>query len=266
MSLSILDAMRDQRLFGAAFRDEATWRAWQAFLAALFGIAMSEEQAETFRACTGRSGLPDRPFREAWLVCGRRSGKSFVMALIAVFLACFRDYRAYLGPGEKATIMVVAADRKQARQVLRFVRGLLSAPVLAKRVVNDISDSIELVGDAVIEVITASNAVRGYTVAGCCCDELAFWPTEDSATPDQAIIEAIRPAMLTIPNSLLLCASSPYARRGALWDSYRKHYGKDDASILVWRAPTLDESVGSSRGDRRGVRGRSCERGGRVWG
>jgi hypothetical protein len=69
--------------------------------------------------------------------------------------------------------------------------------------------------------------------------KLAFWPTEDSATPDQAIIEAIRPAMLTIPDSLLICASSPYARRGALWDSYRKYFGKDDAPVLVWRAPTL---------------------------
>ena len=42
--------------------------------------------------------------------------------------------------------MVVAADRRQARQVMRFVRGLLSAPVLAKRVVNDTADSIELAG------------------------------------------------------------------------------------------------------------------------
>jgi len=238
-AFTILDAIRDERLFGKAFKDEATWRAWFVFLAALFGIAMSEAEAQAFRACTGRSGLPDRPFREAWLVCGRRSGKSFVMALIAVFLACFRDYRPFLAAGERASVMVVAADRRQARQVLRFVRGLLSAPVLAKRVVNDVSDSIELQGDVAIEVITASNAVRGYTVAACCCDELAFWPTEDSATPDQAIIEAIRPAMLTIPDSLLICASSPYARRGALWDSYRKYFGKDDAPVLVWRAPTL---------------------------
>lgn len=159
------------------------------------------------------------------------------MALIAVFLACFRDYRAYLGPGEKAVVMIVAADRKQARQVLRFVRGLLCAPVLAKRVINDISESIELVGDAVIEVITASHAVRGYTVAACLCDELAFWPREDSSTPDQAILEAIRPAMATIPNSLLICASSPYARRGALWGAFQRHYGKDDVSTLVC-APT----------------------------
>ena len=158
---------------------------------------MTEAEAEVWRACTGRESLPTKAFGEAWLVCGRRSGKSFVMALISVYLACFRDYRPFLAVGEKATLMVVAADRRQARQVMRFVRGLLSAPVLAKLVVNDTADSIELAGDAVIEVITASNAVRGYTVAGCCCDELAFWPTEDSATPDQAIIEAIRPSMLS---------------------------------------------------------------------
>ena len=121
-AFTILDAISDQRLFGAAFRDLSTWPAWRAFLAGLFGIAMSEAQAEVYRACTGRSGLPDRPFREAWLVCGRRSGKS----------------------------LVVAADRKQARVVLRFVRGLLAAPVLAKRVVNDVSDAIELQGDVVI--------------------------------------------------------------------------------------------------------------------
>ena len=208
-------------------------------MAGLFGIAMSEAQAEVYRACTGRSGLHDRPFREAWLVCGRRSGKSFVMALIAVFLACFRDYRPFLAVGEKCTIMVVAADRKQARVVLRFVRGLLAAPVLAKRVVNDVSEAIELQGDVVIEVITASHAVRGYALGAALVDELAFFPSDDASVSGAEIIAAIRPAMATIPDSLLICASSPYARTGALWDGYRKHYGKDDAPVLVWRAPTL---------------------------
>ena len=41
MSFSILDLIRDQRLFGSAFKDASTWRAWQAFLAALFGLPMS---------------------------------------------------------------------------------------------------------------------------------------------------------------------------------------------------------------------------------
>jgi hypothetical protein len=125
----------------------------------------------------GALWLPYRPFRESWLICGRRSGKSFIMALIAVFLACFRDYRPFLAAGEKATIMIIAADKKQARVVLRFVRGLLSAPVLAARVVNDTSESIELEGGVMLEVITASNAVRGYTkppqAAGMSCYSVA---------------------------------------------------------------------------------------------
>ena len=44
--------------------------------------------------------------------------------------------------------------------------------------------------------------------------------------------------MVTIPNAMLLCASSPWGRRGAMWDSYRKHFGRE-GSILVWQAATL---------------------------
>ena len=36
---------------------------------------------------------------------------------------------------------------------------------------------------------------------------------------------------------MLLCASSPYARRGELWRAYQEHYGKDGAP-LVWQADT----------------------------
>src|SRR6516165_8250361 len=123
--------------------------AWLVFLAALFGLPLDQEQAEIWRGCTGRDALPSKAFAEAWLVCGRRSGKSFMMALIGVFLACFRDYRPFLGAGEKATVMIVAADRKQARVVLRFVRGLLSVPVLARRIVADRSEELELEGDVI---------------------------------------------------------------------------------------------------------------------
>jgi hypothetical protein len=153
------------------------------------------------------------------------------MALIAVYLGCFRTYRPYLGPGERATVMIIAADKKQARQVLRFMRGLLSAPILSARVVNDVSDAIELEGDVTLEVVTASHAVRGFSVAAALVDELAFFPSDDASVSGAEIIAAIRPAMLTIPDSLLICASSPYARRGPLWDAYRRYHGKDDAPV-----------------------------------
>jgi hypothetical protein len=91
-AISILDAVRDQRLFGPAFKDLSSWRSWLAFLAGLFALPMSEVEADLWRDCTGRSTLPSKPFSEAWLVCGRRSGKSFTMALLGVYLATFRAY------------------------------------------------------------------------------------------------------------------------------------------------------------------------------
>src|SRR6185437_9123132 len=36
----------------------------------------------------------------------------------------------------------------------------------------------------------------------------------------------------------LLCASSPYAQRGALFEAYKKYYANDDAPVLVWKAST----------------------------
>jgi hypothetical protein len=37
---------------------------------------------------------------------------------------------------------------------------------------------------------------------------------------------------------MLLCASSPYAQSGALFDAYRRYYAQDDSPVLVWRAAT----------------------------
>jgi hypothetical protein len=60
----------------------------------------------------------------------------------------------------------------------------------------------------------------------------------DSANPDVEVINAVRPGLSTIPYSLLLIASSPYAKRGILYTNYAKYFGKDDAPVLVWQGTT----------------------------
>ncbi len=109
--VSLLEASRDPRVFAPWFRDRATWQSWFAFLRALFALPLFGDELVTYRQCTGRSEAPTMPASEAWLVCGRRAGKSFILALVAVFLATFRDYRSHLAPGERGTIMIIAADR-----------------------------------------------------------------------------------------------------------------------------------------------------------
>jgi hypothetical protein len=238
--ITILQAMADPHLFKPWFRDPATWGAWRGFLCALFALPMSDAEREIFTACTGRTEAPAAPATEGWLVCGRRSGKSFTLALVAVFLGCFHDYRQFLSPGERGTILIIATDRKQARVIFRYIRAMLTqVPMLAKLVEREMAEAFELTNNVVIEVATVNfRTVRGYTVIAALLDELAFWPTDDSANPDSEVIAAIRPAMATIPGAKLLCASSPYAKRGALYDAFKRHHGKD-GPVLVWQAPTL---------------------------
>ena len=133
--MTLLEAMRDPNLFARWFRDPETWSAWTAFIAALFALPMSHAQLQTYRQCTGRTTPPAAPVSEGWLVCGRRAGKSFILALIAVFLAAFHDYRRYLAPGERATILVLATNIKQARTIFRYIRALLTrVPMLARMI------------------------------------------------------------------------------------------------------------------------------------
>ncbi len=250
-TVTILDACNDPALFARWFKTPETWQAWFAFLRVLFGLLMDEQDVELFRRCTGRESPPTGGAKEAWLVCGRRAGKSFILALVAVFLACFRDWSQHLSPGERGTVIIVAADKKQARTIYRYAAALLrEVPLLKALIARDTAEAIDLKNDITIEILTASfRTIRGYSVVAALCDEIAFWRSDESAAnPDAEIVGAIRPAMATVPGAMLLCASSPYARRGALWTTFRKHFGKDSPT-LVWQAdtrtmnPTVDESV-----------------------
>ncbi len=239
--MNICEAIDDPALFKNYFRDPTTWKAWRACLRALFGLPMSKDEIVTFSKCTGRVQWPNKPSKEAWLVCGRRAGKSFNLALIAVYLATFKDWRPFLTPGERGHIVVIAADRKQARVIFGYIRSLLTETrMLADLITRETGEEIDLSNKITIEVATCSyRTIRGRTIVAALCDEIAFWQSEGSANPDEEVLTAIRPAMATVPGSMLLCASSPYARRGALWEAHQKWFGQEEAPVLIWRAPTL---------------------------
>ena len=237
----ILTAIEDENLFGSWFAGQDSWAAWKAFLAALFALPMTAEQLKTYRLCTGRKSPPKKVASEAWLCIGRRGGKSFMLAVIACYLACFKDFRHKLAPGERGTVMIIASDRKQARVIMRYVTALLTEiPMLNSMVERQTAESIDLTTRVTLEVHTASfRRTRGYTILAALCDELCFWQSDESANPDVDIIDgALRPAMATLADdAMLLCASSPYNRRGALFEAYDKWWGQE-GKPLVWQAKT----------------------------
>lgn len=237
--VSILDVMNEDSLLAEHFSGPS-FAAWRVFLAALFALDPPTADAHAlYTRCTGRQTWPAQRFRETVLVCGRRAGKTLTCALVLIYLALFGNYK--LPTGTTPLIMAIAADRLQVLVLVRYMRALLeSVPVLRKQVREFKKESIEFENGVVVRVTTASHrTTRGYTVVAAVCDEVAWWRTaETSAVPDREILSAIRPAMATVRDPLLLIISSPYREQGELWRLYKKHFGQDDAKVLVWQADT----------------------------
>ena len=235
--------MTDKNLFATTFQPRKfrgdSWRAWRSFLAGLFALPMDSEAEEIFRRHTGRAA-PTEPFHEGYVIVGRRGGKSLIAALVATYLAAFRNYDDVLAPGEVGVLMVLAADRHQARTIFGYIRGFFQTPMLKAMVITELKESLTLNNRVVIEIHTCSyRTTRGFTLVGCIADELAFWRTEDSANPAGEVLAALRPGLSTT-NGLLLGISSPYSKSGALYEAFREHYGKPESPVLVWKATSRE--------------------------
>ena len=248
--MNIVTAMQDRNLFGQHFAPLSSWSAWVVVLSAIFGLPLDRKQRGVFQNLTGQPYSKNLCPQEVWLAIGRRGGKSKIVALIATYLACFYDYDDYLTSGEIGHVMVIATDRKQAKVVLRYIEAFIdSSPLLRRMVIRRNAESIELDNNIHITVASCSlRSVRGFTVVAAIADEIAFWRSDDSANPDTEVLNAIRPAMSTIPTALLVCLSSPYARRGTLYETYRACYAQPNKHVLVFQAstqtmnPTIDKS------------------------
>jgi hypothetical protein len=237
--MTIIDAISDEHLLKPLFKNLSTWKAWICALKCIFGLPLNDEELALYQKCTGREKPPTKPFKEIYLIVGRRGGKSFVVSAIAVFLSIFKDYSEYLSPGERGTIMIIAVDRKQAGIILRYIKAILSLPLFKAYVEREVAEGVELTNRINIEVHTASyRSVRGFTVVCGIFEESAFWRVE-GANPDHEIYSAVKPAMATIPDAMLISISTPYSRQGLLYEAHKEYFGKEDDEVLVWQAPSI---------------------------
>jgi len=234
--LTILDAISDKNIFGGLFKDIKTWQNWIIFLKAVFALPLDEAELAIYQKFTGRENAPLNPMKEVFAVVGRRGGKSFVSSIIACYLALFYDWRPYLSLGERGSIMCIASDRQQARVIFGYIRAVMRLKMFQNGIEKELSEEIRLKNGIIISVKTCDyRSLRGFTVVAAICDEVAFWRSE-GANPAEEILTAIRPALATVPGSMLLGISTPYAKSGPLYEAFRDRYGKDDPDVLVWKA------------------------------
>ena len=163
------------------------------------------------------------------------------MATLATYIGglCHHD----LAAGERGLLLCIAPDQRQAAITLDYCAAAFEAsPVLAQLIANRTSDALILTNGVSVEVRAASfRRLRGPTYIAVIADEAAFWYSDEfSANADSEILNAVRPGLATTGGPLII-ASSPYARRGVLWDIHRRHYGPDgDPLILVAQGASRD--------------------------
>ncbi len=245
---SLYEAMLDPELFGKTF-GAPTFAAWRTLAKVLDALPLDAEELELYRTLTARTQAPVTPFSEGYLVKPRRAGGTLFGAACGLH-AALTDYRDKLAVGEWATVALIASDRRQARQLMGYTKGLIGdSPIIAAEVLRETEEQVEFAHRTRIEVHVASfRSTRGYSFACVLLDELAFYRSDLSANPDVELVRAVRPGMANL-GGRLLGFSSPHSRRGHLWEMYRAHFGKDDSTTLVVQAPgrvlnpTIDETV-----------------------
>lgn len=250
-TVSIRKALSDPKLLGAALEGES-WKPWWVLLIAAMGERLTADERALLKTLTGREREPLKRVDELACVIGRRGGKSRAMSVLATYIAGLCDHSDALVPGERGVLLCVALDQKVASIILNYATALFEgSPILKQLIANRTADALELTNGISLEVRPASfRRLRGPTYVAVIADELAYWYTEANyANPDIEVLTAVEPGLATTGGPLIL-ASSPYAKSGVLWSTYKQHFGKDgDPGTLVAHGasrvfnPTLSQRV-----------------------
>jgi hypothetical protein len=165
LAVTLRRALTDPTLPGNVLGGD-TWQTWRTLLIAAMGEPLTDDERETFKRLTGgREREPLQRVEELIAIVGRRGGKSRAIATLTCYLANMCDHSKVLAPGERAIVLCIAPDQRQAHIVLDYCEAILrSTPMLQQLIASRIADALELSTGITIEVRSASfRRLRGHT-------------------------------------------------------------------------------------------------------
>lgn len=190
------------------------------------------------------------PLLHVW-ACGRRSSKSTMMALTAVWCCLLRpELRDRLRPGERGYAIAVATNLKQARLLVQAAKAIVErSPLLGPLVESSTEDEIRFRnGTAFAAFPCSSRAGRGFPVFALLMDEAAHFlsETEGPQVADR-VFEALIPATAQFGDQArVIVGSTPYGTDGFFAEMFtRAEAGELDDAVAVRAAtremnPTID--------------------------
>lgn len=179
---------------------------------------------------------------------GRRSGKSTMSAVAAIYMAfCQEDYfRKKVRKGENYYVCTIANDLKQAKIALDFIRQLLLNSPLEQEIVRDTAFDITLSNNCVFQAIPASaRASRGKAIALAIFDECAFGLEGDANRGTKALFDAISPSIAQFaPHSKILELSSPWLTDGVFYEHFQQAQSGEFKGMDAKQIPTWEINPG----------------------
>jgi hypothetical protein len=237
--IPIEQALLDKNLLGAGLGDPTTWAMWFTTVKAAYGRPLTSEERELFATVSGGRQVPTQRVRELVAIISRRSGKGRIAGALITHAALLSSHD-FLSPGEVPVAACISPTRAQAMIVKDYVKGYITAsPLLRGELVEETQDELRLRNGVVIATLAADyRSLRGRTLLIACLDEASFLRDESSATPDLECARALLPGLMT-SGGLLVTLSSPYRRRGLVWQRYKDSFGQDDPNVLVVTGPSV---------------------------
>jgi len=205
-----------------------------------YGLPLTKKQNGIAQAALDMAEIVRKVSQEITYVCGRRGGKSDRLAgNIATFEAVTGGHEKHLAPGERGHIVLIAQDKRACRVLYRFILAKFENSPLLSQLLQDVrKEEIDLTNRLTISIFPCSfRAPRGFAIPVAILDELAFFRHE-GAVIDKEVIDAIRPAQATFPNSKLIKISSPYSKSGELYRDFATRHQRED--LLVFKATSWD--------------------------
>src|ERR1039457_1420369 len=123
-TVSLRAALADKKLLGNAMGGDSMFGWRTLWISAMGEELISAGERAAYTKFTTRETSPTQRVNEVTLVCGRRSGKSRTLAVIAAYVGALCDWSANLIQGETGVLLVLAQDQKVARQILNYCEAV----------------------------------------------------------------------------------------------------------------------------------------------
>lgn len=191
------------------------------------------------------------------LICGRRSGKTLLSAIISIYCAISNNWAPFLQKTPFATVLIMSHSREFSDEVLEVIKGLIeSSPVLSRLINHSAKQTASAMNLRVPWVVNgrieysrvqikvgaaSSKTTRGIAACAILCDEIAYWNLDENMKEtDVKIMKAVRPAMKQFGKlAMLIKLSSPGIKQGVLFNEYQMdRAGKLPSSYAVFKAPS----------------------------